>query len=64
MDKWITAFKTFGISIGLSESKAQEMSLNTLIKIQGSLVVTKGMNDLSIFENTLKEIESKYLTIT
>ena len=63
MKKWITAFTKFGIAIGLSEVKAEKLALNTLIKIQGSLVVTKGMNDLSIFENTLKEIEVNYLKV-
>ena len=61
MDKWISAFKKFGITIGLSEAKSYETAVSTLVKIQGSLVVTKGMNDLSIFENTLKEIEVNYL---
>lgn len=61
MNKWITAFKSLGISIGFSDLKAQQHAVNTLIKIQGSLIVTKGMNDLTIFENTLKEIESDYL---
>ncbi len=64
MHKWITAFTKFGLSIGLSKIRANELAVKTLIEIQGSLIVTKGMNDLSIFENTLKEIESKYLTIT
>ncbi len=63
MHKWITAFNKFGLAIGLSEAKSHEAAVNTLIKIQGSLIVTKGMNDLSIFEKTLKEIEAYYLNI-
>ena len=62
MHKWITAFTKFGLAVGLSEVNANEMALNTLIKIQGSLIVTKGMNDLSIFDKTLKEIEANYLS--
>ena len=62
MHKWISAFTKFGLAIGLSEINASESAISTLIKIQGSLIVTKGMTDLSIFENTLREIEVNYLT--
>ncbi|WP_299799812.1 TetR/AcrR family transcriptional regulator [uncultured Maribacter sp.] len=61
MNKWITVFKNVGISFGLSDADALKQAMNTLIKIQGSLIVTKGLNDLSIFETTLKEIEDSYL---
>ena len=61
MNKWITVFKNVGISFGLSDADALKQAMNTLIKIQGSLIVTKGLNDLSIFETTLKEIEVSYL---
>lgn len=63
MNKWVDAFRKIGISMGLSEINSQNKALTTLIKIQGSLVVTKGMNDLSIFENTLQEIKSDYLIL-
>ena len=61
MKKWIHAFEKIGFDLGLSEEESIKKSMNTLIKIQGSLIVTKGFNDLSIFENTLKEIEYSYL---
>jgi AcrR family transcriptional regulator len=61
MNKWIDVFNNVGISFGLSEVDAQHKAMNVLIKIQGSLIVTKGLNDLRIFENTLKEIEQTYL---
>ncbi|MBU2948642.1 TetR/AcrR family transcriptional regulator [Zobellia uliginosa] len=61
MTQWIDAFKTIGKSFGLSEGKAQKYAVRTLVELQGSLVVTKGLNDLSIFDQTLKDIESKYL---
>ena len=62
MYKWVSAFTKFGVAIGLSETKANESALHTLIKIQGSLIVTKVMSDLSIFESTLQEIEATYIT--
>ena len=61
MHKWISAFTKYGLAIGLPEINANKLALNTLIKIQGSLIVTKGLSNLSIFENTIKEIEANYL---
>ena len=61
MNKWLKTFKELGISFGLSIEEANKESLNTLIKIQGSLIVTKNMDDLTIFESTLNEIKNTYL---
>ncbi|QWX85180.1 TetR/AcrR family transcriptional regulator [Cellulophaga sp. HaHaR_3_176] len=61
MNKWVNAFDKIGLALGLSKKEANQSAVNTLIKIQGSLIVTKGLNDLSIFETTLKEIEDSYL---
>lgn len=61
MNKWIDVFTKVGLSFGQSDIKAQKNAMNTLIKVQGSLIVTKGLNDLTVFENTLKEIEYAYL---
>lgn len=48
--KWIYAFEKIGSALGLSEQKAHKSAMNTLIKIQGSLIVTKGFNDLTVFK--------------
>ena len=61
MNKWITVFKELGNSLGFSNEEATKNAINTLIKIQGSLIVTKGINDLTIFETTLNEIKSTFL---
>ena len=60
MDKWITAFNGFGISLKLSSTESQQNAIQTLIELQGSLIVTKGLGDMSIFKNTLKNIENRY----
>ncbi|MDC8004832.1 TetR/AcrR family transcriptional regulator [Aureisphaera galaxeae] len=60
MQQWIDAFESFGMSIGLSKDKAHELSVQTLIDIQGSLVVAKGMNSPNVFKNALKKIETRY----
>ncbi|WP_025743116.1 TetR/AcrR family transcriptional regulator [Aquimarina pacifica] len=61
MKEWITTFKEVGISLGLHDSQAEQMALQVLIEIQGSLIVTKGLGDISIFENTLQNIQHTYL---
>jgi len=61
MKQWIAAFQKVGLALGLSPTKAKENALQTLINIQGSLIVTKGMDDIKIFEKTLKIIEKRYL---
>ncbi|SOE23552.1 DNA-binding transcriptional regulator, AcrR family [Spirosomataceae bacterium TFI 002] len=60
MNEWISAFTSLGISTNLTPEKAKEYALQTLIDIQGSLIVAKGMSDLQVFENTLQNIESRY----
>ncbi|MNL57411.1 hypothetical protein D3C87_1809700 [compost metagenome] len=60
MDKWITAFNTLGNALKLSSTQSQQNAIQTLIELQGSLIVTKGLADTSIFKNTLKNIEKRY----
>ena len=61
MSDWISAFKEIGIALKLSPKEAEQKALQVLIDIQGSLIVTKGLGDISIFENTLQNIEHNYL---
>ncbi|WP_299680242.1 TetR/AcrR family transcriptional regulator [uncultured Tenacibaculum sp.] len=61
MKKWINTFETLGLALGFSPTDAKEKAYQTLIKVQGSLIVTKGLNDITIFENTLVQIENEYL---
>ena len=61
MKQWIDAFHKIGLALGLSPLEAKKKALQTLVEIQGSLIVAKGLDDLDIFENTLRSIESSYL---
>lgn len=61
MRVWISAFTTIGLALELNQIEAKEVALKVLIQIQGSLIVTKGLGDISVFENTLKTIENNYL---
>ncbi len=61
MKAWISAFNDLGIALNLNPNEAQKKALQVLVEIQGSLIVTKGLGDNTIFENTLQHIESAYL---
>ncbi len=61
MMAWINAFTEIGLALNLSSSKAKANAVNTLIVIQGSLIVTRGLNDTSVFDKAIKSIEKQYL---
>ena len=60
MQKWISTFETLGLSFGLAPTEAKNEATKTLIKIQGSLIVSKGLDNIEVFENALQEIETTY----
>ncbi|KQM68402.1 TetR family transcriptional regulator [Pedobacter sp. Leaf216] len=60
MEKWISAFNVLGMSLKFTSTESQQNAIQTFIDLQGSLVVTKGLADTSIFKNTLKNIEKRY----
>lgn len=62
MEKWISAFNVLGMSLKFTSTESRQNAIQTLIDLQGSLVVTKGLADASIFKNTLKNIEKRYST--
>ncbi|MEM8908588.1 MAG: TetR/AcrR family transcriptional regulator, partial [Bacteroidota bacterium] len=58
--QWIAAFTQLGVTLGFDPPTAEAKALQTLIDIQGSLVVAKGMNTTAIFETTLQGIHKRY----
>lgn len=62
LQQWTDAFTQLGTDIGLSASEAKQMALQTLIDIQGSLIVSKAMGTTDIFENALKKISKRYVS--
>lgn len=60
MEQWIHHFKELGIAFGQSEEEANNNAIQNLIDIQGSLIVSEGLKDLSVFENTLQIIKNRY----
>ncbi|CAZ94308.1 MULTISPECIES: TetR/AcrR family transcriptional regulator [Zobellia] len=61
MNEWISAFTKIGVALKQSPESAKANAVQTLIEIQGSLIVTKGLNDTDVFEKTLQNIENRYL---
>ncbi len=61
MNEWFSSFKAIGIALNLNPKDAEQRALQVLIEIQGSLIVAKGLGNISIFENTLQKVELDYL---
>ncbi|MBW8243632.1 TetR/AcrR family transcriptional regulator [Muricauda oceani] len=57
---WLKSFTALGLSVGQTNQMAEKNAIQTLIDIQGSLMLCKGMQDTNIFINTLKQIEERY----
>lgn len=60
MKNWIRGFTNLGISFGLSEKEARSKAVQTLILVQGSLIVSKAMSTLKPFQQTLNSIKNMY----
>jgi len=61
MKAWISGFEKIGLELKLSPEQAKEYALQTLIDIQGSLILARGLGNTGIFENTLMNILNRYL---
>ncbi|WP_422081815.1 TetR/AcrR family transcriptional regulator [Ulvibacterium sp.] len=61
MNQWINVFNEVGLALGFSTADSQKKAVQVLIEIQGSLIVSKGLGDISVFEKTLQNIEIKYI---
>jgi len=60
MEKWINAFTFLGKEVGFNDTKAMQEARETLIIIQGSLLVSKALGNLTPFKEALSKIENIY----
>lgn len=60
MSQWIEGFRKLGISLGMEEGLAENKAYQTLIQVQGSLVVSKGMATVEPFQKALLSIKNMY----
>ncbi len=60
MEMWIKHFNELGLAFKQTKAQAKANAVQSLIDIQGSLVVAHGLNDLSIFDKTITGIKQRY----
>ena len=54
--RWIEGIASVLVSAGLSESLARRRGEDALISIQGALIVSQGLNDLSPFQRVIAQL--------
>ncbi len=60
MQMWLLHFKRLGLAFQQSDQEAEHNAIQNLVDIQGSLIVSEGLGDLSIFQFTLNKIKNRY----
>lgn len=63
MQKYIEAFTRLGTDLQLTTEQAQQAATQTLIDIQGALIVSKGLQQQELFGKTLEQISQRYLRV-
>jgi len=58
---WIDAFTTLALDFGYEPQTAYNLAKESLVRIQGALILSKGLGDLSPFRESLESIEKSYL---
>lgn len=61
--KWIDVFTEIGLAFKLSVDQAKEYAVKALVEIQGSLIISRGLNSTDVFENAINTIENRYLNL-
>ncbi len=57
---WLEGFTQLGLDLGFNKSQSERMAREVLIKVQGSLILSKAMDDLTPFQQSLSDIEQIY----
>lgn len=60
MQLWINGFTVLGNDFGYSDIVAVEKAYQVLINIQGSLIVSKGLNSTNSYKAAVKAIQNMY----
>jgi TetR/AcrR family transcriptional repressor of lmrAB and yxaGH operons len=59
---WIDGFTQIGLEVGKTPKEAKRMAQQVVIRIQGVLIVARTLQDLSLFEQVLVELEKEILS--
>ena len=60
VEKWLASLEKVGLDMGMSEEAAKHKALQSLILIQGSLVVAKATASKAPFLSSIEDIEKMY----
>lgn len=60
MEKYITAFTRLGEDLQMDLERSKQAAVQTLIDIQGALIVSKGLQQQDLFGETLANIAERY----
>ncbi|WP_109302464.1 TetR/AcrR family transcriptional regulator [Aquimarina sp. AU474] len=60
MNRWIKYFAQLGLDFGFTEEEALKKGKESLVKVQGSLIVANAMSDTDIFVSSLAEIRELF----
>jgi len=61
INDWIKAFEQLGIEIGLDKAAANDAAMESFIYLQGSLVLSNGLDSPIPFDKALSKIRYMYL---
>jgi TetR/AcrR family transcriptional regulator, lmrAB and yxaGH operons repressor len=56
LQKWVDAIAAVLISAGMKKSLARQRGEEAIMLIQGSLILSQGLNDVSLFQRTVKQL--------
>jgi AcrR family transcriptional regulator len=60
-DALISTFADIARAAGFSTAVARRRAEDAVIRIEGALVVTAGMNEFSVFDRTLRDLQASFL---
>ena len=60
MHTWIKGFSQLATDIGFTPTESKQKAIQTLINIQGALIISKGLGNTTIFKNNLQNIITLY----
>lgn len=57
---WIDGFTILAIDLGSSKKKGHQLAQEVIIRVQGALILSKGMNDITPFRESMDYIKKMY----
>ncbi len=64
LSRWIEAIAVVLQEIGIDAEQAKYQSEDAIVRIQGSLVLARGLDNTDLFNRTIKELATQFLQIS